>query len=203
MYCLYSTIVRSLADTESWINDTDTFSRPSDDFQNSIIWREFVHDCVVFSLFNNKSNQTSLRDFEYDGELYDVPNEWFFMSNKEILQLAEYNKLNDISFDARNFNERFVYKYLHNDSGRKINLSNEARELLLAGEDFIRACFPKRYITNLSHPEWHLMTWDAGYYQSYKIYTENKNDARICEAYKKLEETRTRLEMNADGILKK
>ena len=53
------------------------------------------------------------------------------------------------------------------------------------------------------------MTWDAGYYQSYKIYIENKNDMNISEAYHRLDLARTKLEAKIraqvykDGILKK
>ena len=207
--CVTFACRKSILPDASWINDKDVFRRPSEEFQNSPEWTEFVRDCVVYSLFHRSSYQTSLRDFEYNGEFYNVYNEWFFMSNSEISDLAERYQLNDICFDARNSDERFVYKYLHSDSGRKISLSNEARELLLAGENFIRACFAKRFISNLSHPEWHLMTWDAGYYQSYKVYTDNKNDDKICEVYAALDSARIRLEnkirhnVYRDGILKK
>lgn len=207
--CVTFACRKSIIPDASWVNDKDVFRRPSDEFQNSLEWRGFVRDCVVFSLFHRASYQTSLRNFEYNGDLYDVKNEWFFMSTKEIIKLASKYNLNDISFEARSSEERFVYKYLHNESNRKINLSSEARELLLAGEEFVRACFAKRYITDMSHPEWHLMTWDAGYYQSYKIYTENKNDMNISEAYHRLDLARTKLEAKIraqvykDGILKK
>lgn len=200
---------KSILPDASWINDKDVFRKPSEEFQKSPDWKEFVRDCVVFSLFHRSSYQTSLRDFEYKGELYDVKNEWFFMSVDEVEELAEKYNLNDISFDARNSDERFVYKYLHNESGRKIKLSIEARELLSAGENFVKACFAKRYVTNMSHPEWCLMAWDAGYYQSYKIYTENKNNGAIVAAYNRLDAARTRLETKirrrvyADGILGK
>lgn len=207
--CVTFACRKSILPDASWINDKDVFRRPSDEFQNSPEWKDFIHDCVVFSLFHRSSYQTALRDFEYNGEYYDVKNEWFFMPKAEIIELAEKNKLNEIVFDARNSEERFVYKYLHNDNGNKISLSAEARELLLAGEDFVRVCFAKRFITDQDHPEWHLMTWDAGYYQSYKIYTENKKDKKIAGAYSRLDSARTKLETKIrkqvykDGILSK
>lgn len=207
--CITFSCRKSILPDASWINDKDVFRRPSEEFQSSQEWTEFVRDCVIFSLFHKSSYQTSLRDFEYNNELYNVYNEWFFMSTDEITDLADQYNLNDIAFDARNSNERFVYKYLHNEQGRKINLSSEARELLLAGENFIKACFTKRYVTDLSHPEWHLMTWDAGYYQSYKIYTEHKNVPEIADAYARLDTARTYLETKIrhrvyyDGILKR
>ena len=207
--CVTFACRKSILPDASWINDKDVFRRPSEEFQNSPEWTEFVRDCVIFSLFHRSSYQTSLRNFEYGGEFYDVKNEWFFMSTKEIMTLAEKYDLKEISYDVRGSEERFVYKYLHGDSGRTIKLSPEARELLLAGEDFVGTCFSKRYITNMSHPEWHLMTWDAGCYQSYKIYTENKQDEKILKAYLRLDKARTELETKirkrvySDDILKK
>lgn len=207
--CVVFASRKSILPGASWINDKDVFRRPSEEFQNSPEWPEFVKDCAVYSLFHKSSYMTSLRDFEYNGELYDVKNEWFFMPKEEIIKLAEKNNLNPIVYDARGSEERFVYKYLHTNSGRKINLSGEAKELLLAGEELVRTCFPKRFITNQDHPEWHLMTWDAGFYQNYKIYTANKNDEKIATAYKNLVaareklETKIRKQVYADGILSK
>ncbi len=207
--CVTFACRKSILPDASWINDKDIFRHPSEEFQGSKEWPEFVKDCVVFSLFHKSSYMTSLRNFEYNGELYDVKNEWFFMPKSDIIELATKYNLSDIVYDARSSEERFVYKYLHTENGRKINLSEGARELLLAGEDFIRACFKKRFMIDQDHPEWHLMAWDAGYYQSYKIYTENKDDSEISEAYKKLDEARTKLETKIrhqvykDGILSK
>lgn len=207
--CVTYACRKSILPDKSWINDKDTFRRPSDGFQQSDDWCDFVHDCVVYTLFHSSAIMVSLRDFEYNGETYDVKNEWFFMSKSEIIELATKYNLSDIVYDARSSEERFVYKYLHTENGRKINLSEEARELLLAGEEFVRVCFKKRFMVDQDHPEWHLMTWDAGYYQSYKIYTENKDDSEISEAYKKLDEARTKLETKIrhqvykDGILSK
>lgn len=193
--CITFAIKKSILPDASWINDKDVFRRPSEEFQSSAKWSEFVKDSVVFSLFHRSSYQTSLRHFEFNGEFYDVKNEWFFMSRDEIIKLATKYDLNEVVFDARNAGEeRYVYRYLHTENAQKIELSDEARELLLAGEEFVRATFLKRFLTAQDHPEWHLMTWDAGYYQAYKIYTANKDNEKISTAYQYLDEARTKLE---------
>ncbi len=193
---------KSILPDASWINDKDIFRRPSEEFQNSSAWAEFVHDCVVFSLFHRSSYQTSLRRFEYRGDLYDVPNEWFFMPRKKITTLAERYDLPVILDEVRDANERFVYQYLS-----KIQLSNEAHDLLLAGEALVEKTFSKRYMADKDHPEWHLMTWDAGFYQAYKIYTLYKNEFE--DSYKAVDrariylETKIRKQVYKDKILAK
>ena len=208
--CVTFACRKSILPDASWVNDKDIFHKPSDDFQDSSGWNEFVHDCVVYSLFHRASYQVSLKDFEYKNNYYNVKNEWFFMSKDEIAELANKNDLNETYFEARGASESFVYRYLHNtSSGRQINLSEESWNLLRAGQDLIRVCFPKRYMANEEHPEWHLLTWDAGYYQNYKIYTLYKNDEKISQAYEKLNSARTILEAKirkavyADHILEK
>ena len=205
--CVTFAIKKSILPDASWINDKDVFRRPSDAFQNSPQWREFVRDCVVFSLFHRSSYQTSLRDFEYNNVVYDVVNEWFFMSRDQIIELAEKYDLPEIIDDARSSSDRFVYKYLHGDSGRTIELSDEARELLKLGKRLVEVTFAKRYLANEEQPNWHLMTWDAGYYQAYKITTLFKSEfadlmTEFNAARTKLE-TKIRKQVYKDGILEK
>lgn len=169
--CVTFAVRKSILPDASWINDKDIFKSPSEEFQKSNSWQEFVNDCVIYSLFHRSSYQTSLRNFEYNDELFDVNNEWFFMSRDQIIELAEKNNLNDIVFDARSSDERFVYKYILSNK-----FSNEAEDLLDIGRELVNQTFTKRFIANEEHPEWHLMTWDAGYYQSYKITTMFKDN---------------------------
>lgn len=200
--CVVFAARKSILPDASWINDKDIFRRPSEKFQASDKWSEFVIDSVVFSLFHRSSYQTSLRQFEYNDEYYDVYNEWFFMSKAEILDLAEKYDLRDIYNDARSADERFVYRYLQ---GRE--LSAEAAALLEAGRELVRATFARRFIAGEEHPEWHLQAWDAGYYQAYKITTMFKQEfadvmTRFDEARTKLE-TKIRTQVYRDGMLRK
>ncbi len=190
--CVVFSIRKSILPDVSWINDKDVFRRPSEKFQQSTDWMSFVRDCIVFSLFHRSSYQAALRDFEYKGELYNVKNEWCFISRKEAVALADKYKLQNVSDDASGDNERFVYKYLHGESGRMIELSDEAKELLRLGQELIKKTFAKRYLANMEHPEWHLMTWDAGYYQAYKITTLYKDE--FADLMKEFNTARTRLE---------
>ena len=58
---------------QGWIRDKDIFKRPPE----TILTDEFIADCVVYSLFDSQSNQTSLRNYEYNGNTYRVENEFF------------------------------------------------------------------------------------------------------------------------------
>jgi hypothetical protein len=200
--CVTFAVRKSILPDASWINDKDTFRRPSDNFQISSEWPFFVTDCVVYSLFHRSSYQTSLRNFAYLEELYDVYNEWFFMAKDEVIKLAEKNALNDVVYDARSSNERFVYKYL---SDKK--LSPEASEVLKKGQELIRKTFAKRFLADQDRPDWHLMTWDAGFYQAYKITTMFKAEfadfmTEFTLTYQKLE-TKIRNKVYEDKILEK
>ena len=200
--CVTFACRKSILPDASWVNDKDIFRKPSQEFQDSSEWNGFVKDCVVYSLFHRSSYQTALKDFDYKGEFYDVKNEWFFMSREQMMELAQKNEMNDMYYDARGDDERFVYRYLKNKQ-----LSEEARELLDAGKRFVEVCFPKRFIANDNNPEYCLMTWDAGYYQNYKIYRMFEKDEKIAAAYQVLDSARTKLETKirkrvyADGIL--
>jgi len=199
--CVTFAIRKSILPDASWYNDKDVFRRPTDKLQHSAGWTEFVRDCVVFSLFHRSSYQTALRNFEYNGEFYDIANEWFYMSKADVIELANKYKLPEVAFDAKGSEERFVYNYLHTDGGRKITLSDEAKELLNMGEKLVERTFEKRFLADQAHPEWHLSTWDAGYYQAYKITTEFKSE--FAELMENLAASRTKLETKIRKVVYK
>lgn len=200
--CVMFASAKSTLPKTSWIIDKDVFRRPSDALQSSSSWNEFVYDCVIYSLFHRASYQTSLRDFEYDGSLYDVQNEWFFMKKDEIIGLAEKHGLDPIIYDARSSDERFVYAYLKDKE-----LSQEASKLLSVGKRIIAETFKKRFVTSEEHPEWHVLTWDAGFYQANKIcnlFKEEHKDLLITfnEARGALE-SKIQATVYRDGILER
>lgn len=53
--CIAFSVRKSILPDASWFNDKDVFRKPSDAFQASPEWPEFVNDCVVFSLFQKSS----------------------------------------------------------------------------------------------------------------------------------------------------
>lgn len=141
----------------NWVNADDEYLAPNEEHEK---YKEFVNDSIVFSLFNSHSQQSSLRQVEYKDKLWDIKNEFFFMSKDDIMQLA-----NDYGFDftfndANVSNERYVYTKLQG-----IELSQEAKAVLNMAIDLVNASFKYREMFDEEHPEYQIMNWDCGWYQ--------------------------------------
>lgn len=143
---------------ELWIRDKDIFTRPSDD----LLTDEFIADCVVYSLFDRQSNQTSLRDYEYNGNTYRVINEFFPFSREFVYQLAEDNRNLTIQSDADGDSDRFVYQWLQDNAE---NISPEAQEVLDMAEELIKDSFKHRDDFAYAVPRYQTNSWDAGWVQ--------------------------------------
>ena len=123
-------------------------------------WSEFESDSVICSIFNTSSNQSSLRKIEYKGKVYDIKNEFFWMSKSDIMRLAEENS-NDFAYDdARTSDERFVYTWLQNH-----NLSTEAQAVLDKAIEMVKKSFKYRELFAEDNPNYQISNWDAGFYQ--------------------------------------
>jgi hypothetical protein len=180
----------------TWINDKDEYRCP--DFKNSIYY-EWMIDCVVYSLFNTSSQQTSLRNISYKNNNYNIQNEFFFMSHDDIVKLACKYDNDDVYKDAKSFNtERYVYQFL-----QKNTLSNEAKLVLEKAKYLVSKTFPYRDTLSLIHPEYHLSAWDAGWYQIniiLKTYDRNELDD-FKRLYRTLE-SKVRFHLYELGVLK-
>ena len=145
-----------------WIHDKDTFTAPSDD----LVTDEFTADCVVYSLFDTQSNQTSLRNYQYKDQEYRVENEFFPFSMKFIEDLAIKHKNMDIQSDITGEHERFVYTWLqeHED-----DLSIEAKALLEKAKELYEITFAYRDDYAKNAPRYQTNSWDAGYAQIAKL----------------------------------
>lgn len=93
----------------NWMNWTDEYLAPD---ESNPKYEEFVNDSVVFSLFESKSQQSSLRNVEYKDKSWEIKNEFFWMSRNEIMNLAEENDNEECYEDAATSKDRFVYNYL-------------------------------------------------------------------------------------------
>ena len=163
----------------NWINWADEYIAPNEEHEK---YQEFVKDSVIYSLFESKSNQSSLRQIEYKGKLWDIKNEFFWMSKEEIMDLANEYNMDEIYEDAKTSDERYVYKYIHE---HKEEFSQEALDVLNKAIELTKKSFKYRQLFADEHPEYQLeKCWDAGFYQLKAIWKEYMKDD--FEEFKKL-----------------
>ena len=167
----------------NWINQKDEYRVPDIILKE---YKEWVLDSVVYSIFNISSNQVSLRNIQFNQKNFNIFNEFFFMSNNEIKQLADKYRNDEVYSDSKNYNsERFVYEYLKDKK-----LSVEAINLLNYCKKMVDVTFMYRDIVNRDNPEYNLNTWDAGWYQIKLILKKYyKNEYKqFNDIYSKLED---------------
>ena len=142
---------------KNWVNSKDEYLAPNTEHP---AYNEFVNDSLIYSLFHSSSNQSSLRNVDYKGKKWDIKNEFFWLSNKEIENLSNTNGFTQTYNDARTSKERYVYNKL-----QTITLSHEAQDVLDKASDIVRNTFKYRELFNQEHPEYQIMNWDCGWYQ--------------------------------------
>ena len=165
---------------EEWFNWIDEYMAPNTEHP---AYNEFVNDSLIYSLFESKSNQSSLRNVDYKGKKWDIKNEFFWLSNKEIENLSNTNGFTQTYNDARTSKERYVYNKL-----QTITLSPEAQDVLDKASDIVRNTFKYRELFNQEHPEYQINNWDCGWYQIKALAKEYaKSDyEEFVKLYKKL-----------------
>ena len=187
--CISGFCARSLMASESnWIIGHDEFMIP--DITHTK-YKQWENDCVVLSLFHSKSNPSSLRNVDYAGKFWNIQNEFFWLSVKEMENLAGGKYSTDdintaIEDDIEAFGkERFVYKKL-----QTITLSPDAQAVLDKATELVKSSFKHRKEFNQKHPEYHINTWDAGWYQIKGLLKEHDPNGlkQFNELYKALED---------------
>jgi hypothetical protein len=170
----------------TWINQKDEYMAPNEFHP---LWEQFQYDSLVYSLFNTSSNQSSLRQITYKDKLWDIKNEFFWMSKEEMMSLAESKYFDDVYRDAKSSDERYVYKLLFKE-GIYEKLSPDAREVLDMASALVVKTFDMRMALHDEKPEFHLNTWDAGWYQIKLILKQFYQDdlREFVKKYKEFED---------------
>lgn len=160
-----------------WVRDKDIFTRPPE----GLLTPEFIADCVIYSLFDRQSNQTSLRDYEYKGRTYRVVNEFFPYSTTAMLDLAQQHRNRTIEGDLTGEDERFAHTWIkeHFD-----DLSSEASAVLDMAWEIIQDSFTKRATHAVVAPRYQVETWDAGWKQiAAMVFGRDRVDDDIYNSY--------------------
>lgn len=167
----------------TWINHFDEYLAP--DTANPK-YRQFEVDSIVYSLFNSKSQQSSLRNIEYKGKKWDIPNQFFWMSHDEIANLANDAGLEETYNQASVApKETFVYEQLKSVYA---DLSDESRAVIEKASELVRKTMKLRRIFDDEHPEYQIMNWDCGWYQIKALLKQYLPDelSEFRELYRKL-----------------
>ena len=145
----------------NWINDRNQFFAPTTELS-----REFILDCAIYTLFHIANETVSLGIVEYMGEKFDIKNNMF------PILLAELKNWNisdlDIRYSTESAEDRFAAKFI---SGNIKHLSTEARSVLNAAKLTYKFFYENSNIADTISVK--LKTWDAGFWQIRKSFTDN------------------------------
>ena len=174
--CVQGFSVRKLID-HNWINDKDEYMAPSMEDP------EFVNDSLVYSLFHSASQQSSLRNVEYHGKRWDIPNEFFWIPRDRMMELADEHGNDECYNDARTSKDRYVAGLV-----KSRTFSAEAKAVLDMATLLVEESFGFRPLFDESHPEYQVSNWDAGWYQVKAVLKEHLPErlAAFRELYGKL-----------------
>ena len=168
----------------NWQNWADEYIAPNTEHEK---WSEFVADSVVYSLFESKSNQSSLRNVEYKGKQWNIKNEFFWMPTAKMQELANNNRYDEMYQNAQGVDDRFVCKWLNE---HKAEISTEAQEVLDYATTLVEQSMKYRNVFNEDNENYQIMNFDCGWYQikgMLKEYMPNELK-QFNDLYKKLEE---------------
>jgi hypothetical protein len=182
-----------------WINWYDEYLAPNEEHEH---FKQFKYDSIVYSLFESKSNQSSLRHVEYKDQLWDIKNEFFWMSVEKMKELADQNGYDELYNDARTSPDRYVYKLLLGEERIYDKLSPDAKLVLDKATELVERSMELRQV--MANDENHLNSWDAGYAQLKLVWKEyfQEEFKEFRQLYKNLEE-RMRPLVYELGFLKK
>ena len=136
----------------TWLNDRDQFLQPT-----KPLTREFITDAVIWSLFAPSNQTVSLRNVEYEGELYRIKNNFFpfLLSEVRDWECSSPEIRMQIALATE---DRFAALWIKNNP-----LSAQSKTVLDAG----RAIYKKFYaeLSQLDVRKFKIEDWDAGWYQ--------------------------------------
>jgi len=138
----------------SWLNDRDEFSIPNLTHPD---YDQFAIDAITWVLFNRFNQTSSLGNVTYKGQVYDIPNHFFWLSPEEMSEIPSLPR--PIWQQCRTAKPRFVASWLKD---HEEDLCEDAQHLLHLGKELVRISAPHRMD---ALPKFQLDRYDAGWYQ--------------------------------------
>jgi hypothetical protein len=168
----------------NWINWYDEYLNPNEKHES---FGQFKYDSIVYSLFESKSNQSSLRQITYKDRLWDIKNEFFWMSVDKMKELSDEKGYDELYNDARTSPDRYVHKLLFGEERIYDKLSPDAKAVLDKATELVEKSMELRQV--MANDENHLNSWDAGYAQLKLVWKEyfQEDFKEFRQLYKELE----------------
>ena len=169
----------------NWLNMKDEYMIPNEEDEQ---FEQFYIDSIVYSIFNNRSYQSSLRQVEYKGQMWDIKNEFFWMSVNQIKDLGYQNGYHNLYNDARTSSDRHVYNLIFGEERIYEKLSDDAKAVLDKATELVERSMEMRQV--MANDENHLDSWDAGYAQLKLVWKEYfpEEFKEFRQLYKNLED---------------
>jgi hypothetical protein len=158
-------------------NGKDEYLKPTDQILQSDEYKQWSTDCIIYSLFDNQSYQSSLRNIDYQNKKWDIVNEFFWQDINKLKELAETHNFMEMIDDFDNHDkQRFVYQEIEKIKNETITFSQDALNLLQFANELIVKSFPFRKLMHEQKEEYHLNAWDCGYAQLKLVWKEFLKD---------------------------
>lgn len=174
-----------------WLNGKDEYLAPNEKHEK---FAEFSYDSIIYSHFHGSSNQSSLRGIEYDGEGRNVLNEFFYMREEDIKDLADENSNQEVYSDIiEHGGVRFTQSLIEKiQESEEVGFSEEAQKVLDIAIEITKKSFKYRKEFNIAEPKYHINAWDAGWYQVRGLVdwvVKNNKDTELAELQKNFKES--------------
>jgi hypothetical protein len=182
-----------------WVNWYDEYLAPNEEHEQ---FKQFKNDSLIYSLFESKSNQSSLRQITYKDKLWDIKNEFFWMSKNRMKELADENGYDNLYNDARTSSDRHVYNLLFGEERIYDKLSDDAKVVLDKATELVEKSMKMRQVMADDHN--HLDSWDAGYAQLKLVWKEyfEEDFKEFRQLYKNLEDRMRPLVYELEFLMK-
>ncbi len=154
----------------TWLNDRNQFLVPHKEPT-----KEFINDCIIWSLFSSSNQTTSLSNIKYLGKTYNIINNFypFLIRDLKDWKIEDPDFRQQLSVDK----DRFVANWI-----KQSELSEEARNVLSKAKKVYEVFYS--HSNSMVTQDWKIETWDAGWYQIRRCLSEHHLAAEEINALK-------------------
>ena len=111
----------------TWLNDRDQFMQPTKELP-----QEFITDAVIWSLFSNSNNTAAMSNVEYEGNIYQIKNNFypFMLDEVSTWSCSDPDIRQSIQLASIRSDDRFVAKWIKTHTN---SISTSSAEVIRGG----------------------------------------------------------------------